>query len=86
MANEMAKQPAFVVNRGKVNAGGVLMGVGVALFAAGGAIAGSALLGAARRWMAELDVPPSVVVRQQLAHARAATTAGAEAWRQYSMS
>jgi hypothetical protein len=63
--------------------GGVaLFGVGGLLCAAGATLSVAAIVGATRRWMGELEEPPSQVARRRWAQARAATSAGMDAWRQ----
>ena len=64
--------------------------VGVALIGAGGLIGltgvivgGTAMISAARQWLGELEVPPSDVVKQKLGQTKAATAAGASAWKQH---
>jgi hypothetical protein len=59
----------------------ILMGLGGVVGLAGLALGGSALLSATRRWMRQMDMPPSELARQKLAQARAAATAGVGAWR-----
>ena len=46
----------------------------------------SHLLSAMRRWVADMEVPPSELARMKLAQVRAAATAGARAWQQPSSS
>ena len=73
--------PVFVVNRGAVVTGVALVSVGGLLLTAGAAITTVALLQATRRWVAQLETPPSEVAKRHLAHAKAATSAGVNAWR-----
>jgi hypothetical protein len=61
-------------------AGGVLMGLGGLIGLAGLALSGSAVLTRTRRWLREMDVPPRELAKQKLTKARAATSAGVEAW------
>jgi hypothetical protein len=61
--------------------GGVLVGVGGLLGAAGALLVSSAFISATRRWMRQLDPPPSTIAKVKWQQARAATTAGARAWR-----
>jgi hypothetical protein len=75
---------------GEVQLNTTPMIVGVALVAAGGLIGlagviigGSALLSATRKWLGELEVPPSEVVKHKWDQTKAATTAGATAWHQH---
>jgi len=44
-------------------------------------VAGTALAAAARDWAGRQEVPPSELARQHWSRAKAATTAGASAWR-----
>jgi hypothetical protein len=62
-------------------AGGVLAGIGGLLGCAGALLVSSALVSASRRWVQQLDPPPSTVAKVKWQQARAATTAGARAWR-----
>jgi hypothetical protein len=61
-----------------------LIGAGAALAFAGFVVGGSHLAQAVRRWMNEMEVPPSERARIMLAQAKAAAaagaTAGADAW------
>jgi hypothetical protein len=62
-------------------AGGVLAGIGGLLGCAGALLVSSALVSASRRWVKQLDPPPSTIAKLKWQQARAATTAGARAWR-----
>src|SRR3954463_14570310 len=66
--------PLFVVNRGAVVTGVALLSGGGLLLTTGAAVTTVALLRATRRWVAQLDTPPSEVAKRQLAHAKAATS------------
>jgi hypothetical protein len=57
-----------------------LMGAGALLALAGLAVASVHVLAATRRWIQEMDVPPSELARLKWAQARAAAAAGAGAW------
>jgi hypothetical protein len=48
---------------------------------AGLVVGGSHLLAATRRWVQEMDVPPSEVAKLKWAQARTAAAAGTAAWR-----
>jgi hypothetical protein len=61
--------------------GGVLAGIGALLGCAGALLISSALVSASRRWVKQLDPPPSTIAKLKWQQARAATTAGARAWR-----
>ena len=62
-------------------AGGVLAGIGGLLGCAGALLVSSALVSASRRWVQQLDPPPSTMAKVKWQQARAATTAGTRAWR-----
>ena len=62
-------------------AGGVLAGIGGLLGCVGALLVSSALVSASRRWVRQLDPPPSAMAKVKWQQARAATTAGARAWR-----
>jgi hypothetical protein len=68
------------VSAGPLIAGAVLIGAGAVLALAGLAISGSHVLSATRRWIQELEVPPSELARIKWEQARSAATAGATAW------
>jgi hypothetical protein len=57
-----------------------LVGAGTLIALAGLALGGSYLLSATRRWVREMDVPPSELAKIKYAQARAAVAAGASAW------
>ena len=81
MADEEVTVQGLALNTGPLLAGAVLIGIGSLLGLAGLAIAGAALGAAARRYVNNMEVPPSELARQNLAKARAAASAGASAWR-----
>jgi hypothetical protein len=58
----------------------VLVGVGTFFILTGLAVGGSHLVSATRRWVREMEVPPSELAKLKYAQARAAVTAGAAAW------
>jgi len=58
----------------------VLVGVGTFFIFTGLAVGGSHLLSATRRWVREMEVPPSELAKMKYAQARAAVTAGTAAW------
>jgi hypothetical protein len=60
--------------------GVTLMGIGGAFIAAGLALSGVAMVTGLRRWIDEMDQPPSALAKQTWAQAKAATAAGAKAW------
>lgn len=65
---------------GPLITGAALIGAGSLLALAGLAIGGSHLISATRRWVREMEVPPSELARQHWAKAQAAAAAGAAAW------
>jgi len=75
-----AQQDGVKRNRVLV-AGGVLAGIGGVLGCVGALLVSSALVSASRRWVRQLDPPPSAMAKVKWQQARAATTAGARAWR-----
>jgi hypothetical protein len=60
--------------------GGTLIAVGGAIALVGLAIGGAHLISATRQWIREMEVPPSELAKLKLAQARAAASAGANAW------
>jgi hypothetical protein len=81
MAGEEVPARGLALKTGPLLAGAVLIGIGSLLGLAGLAIAGAALGAAARRYVNNMEVPPSELAKQNLAKARAAASAGASAWR-----
>jgi hypothetical protein len=59
----------------------VLIGIGGLLGFAGMLLVGSAIVSTARQRVNQLEQPPSEVAKRTWQQARAATTAGARAWR-----
>lgn len=60
--------------------GAVMLGAGTLIALVGLAIGGGHLVAATRRWIKEMEVPPSELARQKWAQARTAVEAGASAW------
>jgi hypothetical protein len=58
----------------------VMVGAGTLIVLVGLAIGGGHLATATRRWVREMEVPPSELARLKWAQARAAYVAGASAW------
>ena len=69
------------LNRRLVVGGGVLIGIGGLLGFTGMLLVGSAIVSAARQRVNHLEQPPSELAKRRWQQARAATTAGAKAWR-----
>jgi hypothetical protein len=57
-----------------------LIGTGTVIVLAGLAVGGGHLLSATRQWVNEMEVPPSELARIKWAQAKAAMSAGAQAW------
>ncbi len=81
MTDETGRTPAFQVNSGLMITGAVLAGLGSLLGLTGLTISVAAVAAAGRRWARQQPMPPGELARQQWAKARAATAAGAHAWR-----
>ena len=81
MVDQEEPSQGLALPTGPLLAGAVLIGIGSLLGLAGLAIAGAALGAAARRYVDNMEVPPSELARQNLAKARAAASAGVSAWR-----
>lgn len=60
--------------------GAVLIGAGTLIAMTGAVVGGGHLLAATRRWIRELEPPPSELARQKWVQAKAAYAAGASAW------
>ena len=69
------------LNRRLAVGGGVLIGAGGLLAFTGVLLLSSAVVSATRQWVNQLEQPPSELAKLKWRQARAATTAGAEAWR-----
>ncbi len=65
---------------GPLVTGAALFGAGALLALAGLAVGGSHLFSATRRWIQEMEVPPSEQARIKWAQAKTAAAAGAAAW------
>jgi hypothetical protein len=81
MSNNENRSAGPQLETGPLVAGGVLAGAGVMLLLAGIAIGGSHLFSATRRWVRDMEVPPSELARQKWVQAKAAAVAGNSAWR-----
>jgi hypothetical protein len=69
------------LDRRRIAGGGVLIGIGGLLGFTGMLLVGSAVVSAARQRVNQLEQPPSELAKRTWQQARAAATAGAEAWR-----
>ena len=80
MADNAARTSLPELRSGPLITGAVLAGAGLMLVLAGVAVGGAHIFAATRRWVDQMEVPPSELARRQLARARAAAAAGASAW------
>lgn len=65
---------------GPIITGASLFGAGALIALAGLAVGGTHLFSATRRWIQEMEVPPSEQARIKWAQAKTAAAAGAAAW------
>ena len=81
MTDSELDKPRVQINTRQIMGGAILMGVGGVIALAGAAMAGTALVAAYRDRVRQMEVPPSVLARQQWDRARAAAVAGVGEWR-----
>jgi hypothetical protein len=81
MTNNAERGTRPQLRSGPLITGAALVGAGGLLALAGLAVSGSHVLTATRRWVREMEVPPSEVARLKWAQGKAAAAAGAGAWR-----
>jgi hypothetical protein len=81
IVTDAASQDRTRPSRRIVAAGGALVGIGGLLGFTGILLLSSAVVSATRRWVSQLEPPPREIARLKWQQARAATTAGVEAWR-----
>jgi hypothetical protein len=79
--SDQASQGGVQVNQGLVVGGAVMIGLGGLLGFAGMMLLSTAVVSATRRWLQQLEHPPTETAKLRLQQLRAATSAGAEAWR-----
>ena len=65
---------------GPIITGAALVGAGALIALAGLAVGGAHLFAATRRWIQEMEVPPSEQARIKWAQAKTAAAAGTAAW------
>ena len=65
---------------GPIVTGAALFGAGALIALAGLAVGGTHLFAATRRWIQEMEVPPSEQARIKWAQAKTAAAAGTAAW------
>ena len=80
MVHDHHPQQGIRLQSGPMVASATLVGAGAVLAIAGLAVGGSHLVQAVRRWVQEMEVPPSERAKMTMAQAKAAATAGADAW------
>jgi hypothetical protein len=73
-------EAAPLIRSGPFIISGALVGAGMLITFAGLAIGSSYLVSATRRWIREMEVPPSQLAKLRWAQARAAASAAADAW------
>lgn len=73
----------FQVNSSSVITGAALIAAGGLIALIGMIVAGSALASASRKWLRDLEVPPSEVVKHKWDQTKAATAAGTAAWQHH---
>jgi hypothetical protein len=81
MTYKQTTQPKIQLNTRQIISGSILMGIGGALALAGAAMAGTALVAAYRDRVRQMEVPPSVLARQNWERAKSAAAAGVGEWR-----
>ena len=80
MSSTQSSGTQFQLNSGSLILGAALIGASCVLGLTGITICGSTVIAATRRWVKQMDVPPSELARLKWAQAKAATAAGTSAW------
>ena len=80
MTNDATRNNLPQFSSGPLITSAVLVGVGTFIALTGLALGGSHLASATRRWIREMEVPPSELARLKYAQAKAAVAAGSSAW------
>jgi hypothetical protein len=84
MKNSQDSSPSgFQLNATPMIIGAALIGVGSLIGLTGLIVGGAAMVSATREWIRELEVPPTEVVKHKLGQTKAATAAGASAWKHH---
>ncbi len=81
MTQSQVTQPKIQLNTRQIVSGSILMGIGGVIALAGVAMAGTALVAAYRDRVRQMEVPPSVLARQNWERMKSATAAGVGEWR-----
>jgi hypothetical protein len=82
MANNQGSTKGIQVKSGPMLTGAALAGAGVLLAVAGFVVCSSHLVSATRRWMRDMEMAPSELAKLRWAQAKAAATAGSNAWQE----
>jgi hypothetical protein len=80
MSSTQSSGTTFQVKSGSLILGAALIGAGWVLGLIGLTICSSTVIAATRRWVKQMDVPPSELARLKWEQAKAATAAGTSAW------
>jgi hypothetical protein len=80
MNNGQSSSSAFQLKSGSLILGAALIGSSCVLGLTGLTICASTVIAATRKWIKQMDVPPSELARLKWAQAKAATAAGTSAW------
>jgi hypothetical protein len=80
---QSSSSSSFQLNTTPVLVGAALIGAGTLIGLTGLIVGGTAMVSATRQWLSELEVPPTEVVKHKLGQTKAATAAGASAWKQH---
>jgi hypothetical protein len=78
-----AQSPVAYVDRRMIGSGVILMAGGLLACLVGATVGMVATVNACRRYVADLEESPQVVVRRRWQQAKSATAAGVGAWRGY---
>jgi hypothetical protein len=80
MSSTQASDTTFQLRSGSLIIGAALIGAGWVLGLIGLTICSSTVIAATRKWVKQMDVPPSELARLKWEQAKAATAAGTSAW------
>jgi hypothetical protein len=80
MSDSDAPENGPLIQAAPLIASAAMVGAGTLIAFAGLAIGCGYLVAVTRRWVKEMEVPPSELARLKWAQARAAVSAGASAW------
>jgi hypothetical protein len=80
---QSSSSSSFELNTTPIFVGAALIGAGTLIGVTGLILGGTAMISATRKWLGELEVPPTEVVKHKLGQTKAATAAGASAWKHH---